>query len=48
MLPRLNEIADQPREGTVDPLVQRHVDDARQLTNALQFCIDKDVELLFG
>ncbi|MEU0213195.1 hypothetical protein [Streptomyces canus] len=47
ILPRLQEIADQP-EGSTDPLLQRHTDDASQLAVVLQLCIDKDVDLLFG
>ncbi|MGW1604847.1 hypothetical protein [Streptomyces eurythermus] len=48
ILPRLQEIADQPPGGTTDPLLQRHIDDARQLVVVLQLCIEKDVDLLFG
>ncbi|WP_409474672.1 hypothetical protein [Streptomyces sp. HC307] len=48
ILPRLQEIADQPQEGSIDPLLQRHIDDARQLVVVLQLCIEKDVDLLFG
>jgi hypothetical protein len=48
MLLRLQEIADQPQEGSVAPLLQRHIDSARQLVVVLQFCIEKDVDLLFG
>ncbi|WP_432154730.1 hypothetical protein [Streptomyces tricolor] len=48
ILPRLQEIADQPQGGCTDPLLQRHMDDARQLVVVLQLCIEKDVDLLFG
>ncbi|NUR01256.1 MAG: hypothetical protein HOY79_33430 [Streptomyces sp.] len=48
ILPRLQEIADQYQEGSIDPVLQRHIDDARQLMVVLQFCIEKDVDLLFG
>ncbi|MET9073774.1 hypothetical protein AB0G54_07310 [Streptomyces yokosukanensis] len=48
ILPRLQEIADQPQDGNTDPLLQRHIDDARQLMVVLQLCIEKDVDLLFG
>jgi len=48
LLPRLREIADRPRGGSVDPLVRRHRDDARQLVVVAQVCVDKSVELLFG
>ncbi|MFF5343120.1 hypothetical protein ACFY4H_20785 [Streptomyces althioticus] len=46
--PRLQEIADQPEDGSTDPLLQRHTDDVRQLVVVLQFCVEKDVDLLFG
>ncbi|MEY9809860.1 hypothetical protein ACFYMR_30660 [Streptomyces albogriseolus] len=45
---RLQEIADQREGGSTDPLLQRHMDDARQLVVVLQFCVEKDVNLLFG
>ncbi|WP_051858602.1 hypothetical protein [Streptomyces cellulosae] len=48
ILPRLQEIADQPHERSIDSLLQRHLDDARQLVAVLQLCIQKDVALLFG
>ncbi|MEV0115302.1 hypothetical protein AB0H77_18975 [Streptomyces sp. NPDC050844] len=48
ILTRLREIADQPQEGSIGPLLQRHMDDARQLVVVLQLCIEKDVGLLFG
>ena len=48
ILPRLQEIADQPQEGSSDPLFQRHLDRARQFVAVLQLCVEKDVDLLFG
>ncbi|MEU5540342.1 hypothetical protein [Streptomyces sp. NPDC020362] len=48
ILPRLQEISDQPQEGSIDPLLQRHIDGARQLVVVLQLCVEKDVDLLFG
>ncbi|GGW12248.1 hypothetical protein GCM10018980_03530 [Streptomyces capoamus] len=48
ILPRLQEIADQPQGGSADALLQRHTDDARRLVIVLQHCIEKDVDLLFG
>lgn len=48
ILPRLREIADQPQEGNVDPLLRRHIDSARQLVVVLRLCIEKDVDLLFS
>ncbi|MFE0316724.1 hypothetical protein [Streptomyces albogriseolus] len=46
--PRLQEIADQLEGGSTDPLLQRHIDDVRQLVVVLQFCVEKDVNPLFG
>ncbi|MFH9333511.1 hypothetical protein ACH4KU_31660 [Streptomyces althioticus] len=46
--PRLQEIADQREGGSTDPLLHRHMDDARQLVVVLQCCVEKDVDLLFG
>lgn len=48
ILPRLKEITGRRPEGSIDPLLQRHIDDARQLVVVLQLCIEKDVDLLFG
>ncbi|MEU7318295.1 hypothetical protein [Streptomyces sp. NPDC007083] len=48
ILPRLREIDDRPHEGGTDPFLQRHIDDARPLLVVLQFCIERDVGLLFG
>ncbi|MFJ4426303.1 hypothetical protein [Streptomyces bobili] len=48
ILPRLQEIADQPQEASIEPLLQRHLDDARQFVVVLQLCVERDVDLLFG
>ncbi|MFC9227802.1 hypothetical protein ACFTZI_02335 [Streptomyces decoyicus] len=48
ILPCLQEISDQPQERSVNPLFQRHIDDARQLVVVLLLCVEKDVDLLFG
>lgn len=48
ILTRLQEIAYQPQEGSIDPLLQRHLDAARQFVVVLQLCIEKNVDLLFG
>lgn len=48
ILPRLQEIANQPQEASIDPLLQRHLQDIRHLVVVLQLCIDKEVDLLFG
>ncbi|MEW2807542.1 hypothetical protein AB0929_10555 [Streptomyces massasporeus] len=47
MLPRLEAIIDQLHEDS-DPVLQRRVDDTRQLVTVMKYCLDKDVELLFG
>ncbi|MGK3944897.1 hypothetical protein [Streptomyces sp. RP5T] len=48
ILPRLQEPAGRCYEGSVDPLLQRHIDDASQLAVVLQLCVEKDVDLIFG
>ncbi|MFD4600825.1 hypothetical protein ACFWPQ_22705 [Streptomyces sp. NPDC058464] len=48
MLPRLRGIADGSGRDGADPLQQRHIDDIRQLVVVLQFCVENDVELIFG
>ncbi|MFG2925614.1 hypothetical protein ACGFYA_29430 [Streptomyces sp. NPDC048305] len=48
LLPRLQEIADHLQRDATNPLLQRHIDDVRQLVIVLQLCIEKDVDLLFG
>ncbi|WP_105974395.1 hypothetical protein [Streptomyces geranii] len=44
---RLAEIADRWSEGGDDPVVRRHIDDARQLVVVLRCCVEKDVDLFF-
>ncbi len=46
--PRLEEIAHQWQEGSSDPLLQRHIDDIRQVMVVLRLCVEKDVDLVFG
>ncbi|MBO1332565.1 hypothetical protein [Streptomyces sp. VRA16 Mangrove soil] len=47
ILVRLEAIADQwAREGS-GQILQRHIEDARQLAGVLRLCIEKDVPLLF-
>ncbi|MEV6131214.1 hypothetical protein AB0M05_31160 [Streptomyces violaceusniger] len=41
MLPRLEAISS-------DPVLQRHLDDTLQLVAVMRFCLNKDVELIFG
>ncbi|MFJ3825460.1 hypothetical protein [Streptomyces nodosus] len=48
MLPRLEAITGQLRHEDSDPVRQRRVDDARQLVTVMNYCLDKDVELVFG
>ncbi|WP_159007074.1 hypothetical protein [Streptomyces sp. NRRL S-813] len=31
-----------------DPVLRRRIEDVSQLINVLRFCVDKDVELIFG
>ncbi|MEU6603439.1 hypothetical protein [Streptomyces flaveolus] len=47
MLPRLETIIDQLQHED-DPVHQRRVDDTRQLVTVMKYCLDKDVELIFG
>jgi len=47
MLPRLEAIVDQRQDGS-DPLLRRHLTDARRLVVVMRLCLDKDVELYFG
>ncbi len=48
MLPRLEAIIDQlgPEEG--DLVLQRRVDDARELVTVMKYCLGKGVDLVFG
>ncbi|MFD3496267.1 hypothetical protein ACFWWB_37860 [Streptomyces sp. NPDC058690] len=48
MLPRLETIIDQRQHDGSDPLLQRRIDDTRQLITVMEFCLYKDVELIFG
>ncbi|MFJ4845645.1 MULTISPECIES: hypothetical protein [unclassified Streptomyces] len=47
ILPRLEVIVDQWAQGGDDPLLHRHVEDARRLATVLRVCVDKHVPLLF-
>ena len=47
ILPRLSEIAETTRDP-LDPAWQRRIQDVRQLVVVLRFCIERDVDLLFG
>lgn len=48
MSPRLEAILDQRQPDDSDPVVRRHIEDVSQLITLLRFCVDKDVELIFG
>ncbi|WP_336047776.1 hypothetical protein [Streptomyces sp. CA2R101] len=48
MMPRLEAIIDQRQHDGSDPVLQRHINDARQLVAVMRFCLNKDVELIFG
>ncbi|MFI0269684.1 hypothetical protein [Streptomyces luteogriseus] len=48
MLPRLEAILDQLQPDDSDPALRRRIEDVSQLITVLQFCVDKDVELIFG
>lgn len=47
MLPGLEAIIDQLRHEDRDLVLQRRVDDTRQLVAVMNHCADKDVELVF-
>ncbi|MFS8202270.1 hypothetical protein ACLVWQ_26725 [Streptomyces sp. CWNU-52B] len=47
ILPRLEAITGEWQEQAIEPLLQQHIEDARQLVLILRLCIQKDVELLF-
>ncbi|MFJ3339348.1 hypothetical protein [Streptomyces sp. NPDC086766] len=48
MLPRLEAILDQRQPDDSDPVLRRRIEDVRELITVLRFCVDKDVELIFG
>ena len=48
MLPRLEAIVDKRQHDGSDPLLRRHLTDARRLVVVMRLCLDKDVELYFG
>ncbi|WP_331727712.1 hypothetical protein [Streptomyces sp. NBC_01176] len=47
ILPRLKAITEHWQDETGDPLLQQHLDGARQLTVVLRLCVERDVDLLF-
>ncbi|MFI9176081.1 hypothetical protein [Streptomyces lincolnensis] len=47
ILVRLEAITDQWTRQRGDQLLQQHIEDARQLTDVLRLCIEKDVSLAF-
>ncbi|MEU8706304.1 hypothetical protein [Streptomyces sp. NPDC048565] len=51
MLPRLEAIIDERQHLQhlgCDPVLERRIDDTRQLVTVMKFCLDKDVEVIFG
>src|SRR5690242_155873 len=48
MLPRLTAILDRRQPDDSDPVLRRRIEDVSQLITVLRFCVDKDVELIFG
>ncbi|WP_327281238.1 MULTISPECIES: hypothetical protein [unclassified Streptomyces] len=48
MLPRMEAIAEEWATGSDDPLLHQHIEDASNLAEVLQFCVDVRVPLLFG
>ncbi|MEU6299706.1 hypothetical protein [Streptomyces erythrochromogenes] len=48
MLPRLEALIDRQQHGDGDAVLQRRIDDARQLVTVLRLCRNKDVGLIFG
>ncbi|MEU5959386.1 hypothetical protein [Streptomyces sp. NPDC047525] len=48
MLPRLEAIISQRQHDGGDLVVQRRMDDTRQLVTVMKFCVNADVELIFG
>ncbi|MFD6274663.1 hypothetical protein ACFWFI_03615 [Streptomyces sp. NPDC060209] len=48
MLPRLAAIIDERQHDGGDPALERRIDDTRQLVTVMQFCLDRDIEIIFG
>ncbi|MFI6406327.1 hypothetical protein [Streptomyces sp. NPDC050548] len=48
MLPRLEAIVERRQHDGSDPVLQRHLADARRLVGVMRLCLDKHVELHFG
>lgn len=48
MLPRLEAIIDERRHDAGDPVLDRRIDDTRQLIAVMKFCLTKDVAIIFG
>ncbi|MFB7226949.1 hypothetical protein ACFCY9_04440 [Streptomyces fimicarius] len=48
MLPRLEAIIDERRHDAGDPVLDRRIDDTRQLVAVMKFCLTKDVAIIFG
>ncbi|WP_242570392.1 hypothetical protein [Streptomyces sp. NP-1717] len=48
MLPRLEAIINERQHDGSDAALERRIDDTRQLVTVMKFCLDKDVEIIFG
>lgn len=48
MLPRLEEMLDQPRPSDEDFVFRRRIEDVRELVAVLWVCVAKNVGLIFG
>ncbi|MBA5221882.1 hypothetical protein ACH4KC_08335 [Streptomyces griseoaurantiacus] len=48
MLPRLEALLNDDLTDDNDPAHRRHIEDVSQLVTVLRFCVNEDVELIFG
>ncbi|MEU2135191.1 hypothetical protein [Streptomyces sp. NPDC018352] len=47
MLPRLEAITEQRQHEDGGPVLERRLDDVRQLVTVMKYCLEKEVELIF-
>ncbi|WP_329580884.1 hypothetical protein [Streptomyces sp. NBC_01361] len=47
MLPRLEAIISERSQAADDPILQRRIDNTRQLIDVMKYCVDKDIPLDF-
>ncbi|MFD5504348.1 hypothetical protein ACFWJS_32315 [Streptomyces sp. NPDC127061] len=47
MLPRLEAITEQQQHEDGGPVLERRLDDVRQLVTVMNYCLEKEVELIF-